>query len=187
MPDSLHRIPFAQRFQQLWKSGIGNHEGGRCRGISVTPERYHTSRGRTRRRDPAEGPSFDSRGPPPVTFSVCPAGRPVWAPRPMGFTDEEDVPAEQPSTEAHPRLPRPHADEGRPARPEAAPPEGPEADRRLRRRRERAGACASLPAIVSGPGPSSMPRSSVARASTVACSSWWRLPTATASTVSAWR
>jgi hypothetical protein len=53
--------------------------------------------------------------------------------------------------------------------------------------RERPGACASLPATASGPAPSSTPRSSGARASMVACSSWWRPPTATASIVSAWR
>ena len=81
---------------------------------------------------PAAGRPFDRRPPAPVAFRVCPAGRRVSSPRPMGFTDEEDVPAEQPPTEAHPRLPGPHADEGGPARPESPPAEGSEADRRLR-------------------------------------------------------
>jgi len=49
--------------------------------------------------------------------------------RPTGH--EEDVPAQQSAAEEDPRLPGAHAHQGRPARAEAAPAEGPEAHRGL--------------------------------------------------------
>jgi ribonuclease P protein component len=57
---------------------------------------------------------------------------PLTGPNPRtGKRHEADLPAEQPEAEEDPRVPRPHEDEGRPARTEAAAPEGPEADRGL--------------------------------------------------------
>jgi ribonuclease P protein component len=50
---------------------------------------------------------------------------------PEARSNEADIPAEQPEAEADPRLPRAHADQGRPPGAEAAAAEGSEEDRGL--------------------------------------------------------
>ena len=65
---------------------------------------------------------------------------------PDGTQHEADVPAEQPQAEADPWLPGPHADQGGPPRPEAAPAEGPQADRGLTARGRR-GRARAFPAV----------------------------------------
>ena len=86
---------------------------------------------------------------------------------------EEDVSAQQPQAQAHARLSGPHANEGRPARPEAPPPEGPQAPRGLSQarraavRHERALPPVATPAHAAR---SSTGSSGAARASTAGCS-----------------
>jgi len=127
--------PFCTEISTLVeKRDEGSMQGRSC-GMSVTDQRYHKGRRLYKAAGPGSSGRFDRMAGGPLVFGVCPEGEGSAAsPRPMRISDEEDVPTEQPPTKANARLPGPDADEGWAARPEAPPPEGPQADRALRQR-----------------------------------------------------
>ena len=129
---------FAQRFQHLWKSGPFRARGRPAGSVAGTGLKLsHARAAETRfKTASAQAPGFDSRRTPSVDSRFCPveAARRGRSRPPGGRQHEADLPAEQPQAEEDPRLPGPHADQGRPPGAEAAPAEGPQADRGLSRR-----------------------------------------------------
>ena len=99
--------------------------------VAGTGLKYHTGHCPDKVQTPFSRARIDSPGPPSLHSVFCPVeaslkGRSFRRP---GDNHEAHVPAEQPQAEEDPRVPGPHADQGGPPRAEAAPAEGPQADR----------------------------------------------------------